>query len=148
MEDPDSGPWGGTIPESMRLPDGKDDISAHLYKKALADGKDARMLPSLSHNTDEQEKYGEDWIRGVYEAYLAQDMDEIGWLLFRDPASPFTGGIGWLSEWSKELEPALQNGPTLIIMDVSYLIDVNVMLSIVSDQNPYRIKSVKPIKKD
>ena len=149
-EDPDSGPWSGAIPESMRLPDGKDDMSSYLYKKALADGKDVRMLPPLSSSIDNREPFEEDWIRGVYEAYLAQDMDEIGWRLFRNPASPLSAGKGFglLSDWSKELEPALQKGPALIIVDVSYLTDVCDILSIFSDQNPYRVQSVKPAKKD
>ena len=134
----------------MHLPDGKEDLSTYLYKKALVDGKDVHLLPSLDRSIDNREKYEKDWLQGVYDAYLAQDMDEIGWILYRNPASPFTGGMGFdqVIEWSKELKPAVQQGPTLIIVDVSYLTEWEAMHDLVSTPYMYRIQSVKPIKKD
>ena len=146
----ESSRWSGTIPESMHLPDGKEDLSAYLYKKALVDGKDVHLLPPMDDSIDNRKKYEKAWIQGVYDAYLAQDMDEIGWILYRDPASPFTGGMGFdqIIEWSKELKPAVQQGPTLIIVDVSYLTEWEAMHDLVSTPYMYRIQSVKPIKKD
>lgn len=225
-EDPDLGPWGRTIPESMFLPDGKklaslyeweeyvdiqdyvknvtgfrpedlwwtpdgltrhlrnclqeqalsqltegqDDMSAYLYKRALSEGKTVHILPSQFRGIDNWEKrdknrhdwnllrlvwypegepdYVKDCMRKQYEAFLSQDLDEIGYRLCRESSSPVFSGIGmeWAGGWSDELEKAIQEGPTLIMVDVSYLINYYIMQGLIGGRSEYRITSVKPVR--
>ena len=148
---------------------GKDDMAAFLYKKAVAEGKEVHTLPPMFPWVDWESRdkqahdwnllrlvwypegepdHAKDWIRSVYEAYLMQDMDEIGWRLFRGPTSPINAGMAWWVNggWSDELEKAVRNGPTLIIVDVSRLVSWDGMRSMLGEQDWFWIRSVKPVK--
>ena len=124
---------------------GKDDMSASLYKKALADGKEVHVLGSPyvfsgkdSAKTPKDDRENE-WdllrlvwypegkpeavkedIRHLYEAYLAEDQDEVGYFLYySDKYSPIRTNV--LGEryyrWSDELAQAMREGPILVIAD-------------------------------
>ena len=222
-EDPDLGPWGGTIPDSMYLPDGKelsslyewdeyvdiqdyvkkvtgfrpeelwwtpnglirhlrnryleqalpgdgkDDMAAHLYKKALSEGKEVHTLPPVFpdiDNWEKRDKRAHDWsllrlvwypegepdqvksrIRSQYETYLTQDLDEIGYRLVRD-ASPIEAGTGvvWLGDWAEELEQAIRREPTLIVVDVSRIVTWDGLTSMIDHRGTYRFHPVTPPK--
>ena len=155
-EDPAQGPWGRTIPDNLLLPKGEEDMSASLYRKARAEGKEIHTLPALNHRQPQSERNSDalkDYIRRVYEAYLSQDMDEIGWRLARESSSLFSSPEMTFSvdAWAKVLEPAILKEPTLIIVDVSYLISWYGMSQMVGDSMyyyRYRFTPVKPMPKD
>lgn len=145
------------------LADGMDDMSAYLYKKALAEGKEVHTLPALLPNSDkgsllQRVKSPEgnpdsvkDYILRVYEAYLSQDMDEIGWRMVRESSAPFSPPMMTygLDPWSEILEQAILKEPTLVIMDVSYLISWYGMMDLFGHEwFRYRFHSMKPTQKD
>ena len=145
--------------------DGKD-MDAYLLDRALAEGKEVHTLPSLIRGIDNWEKRRKndhDWnllrlvwypegdpdyvkgcIRKQYEAYLSQDLDEIGYRLVREESSPIFFAPEWPSGWAEQLEAAVRKGPTLIVVDVSRLALWDSLRSMIGGWNDLRLKPVTP----
>lgn len=126
----------------------KDDMASALCQRALAEGKEVQLLPPAYRdywkNAKEEPgliRYGggsllqmvqspegdpdhlKDRIRRLYEAYLAEDTDEIGYTLAEgeEYSSPlFLNAICEnRSQWIPELTKAMQEGPVLVLVDFS-----------------------------
>jgi len=154
------------------LPEGKDDMATHLYKKALSDGKEVHILPpvfmdiqSLHKNTRQKHDWDllklvwypegdPDFVKGrirhLYEAYLQEDMDEISWALSQDKYSPICTNMAMdnPNDWAQELGTAIREAPTLIIVDFTHLRNWYLMDSMLGEMNGFRLKSVKPTTED
>ena len=124
--------------------DGKPDMATSLYNKAVTEGKEVHVLGSVfediwkepSHNPEaargdmerllrlvrepggKPEALQAD-IRHLYNAYLAEDQDEIGYFLYdAEKYSFLRANVGnRYDRWVKELGQAMQKGPILVIVD-------------------------------
>ena len=152
------------------LPDGKDDMAAHLYKKALADGKEVHVLPPTFMDIstwDKEIQKHHDWdllrfvwypegepefvkerIRHLYDAYLQENLEEICWTLDQDGPIHTNVKMDHPTDWSKDLGQAIREAPTLIIVDFTNLRHWDLMISLVDGLNLYRIQPVKPTQKN
>ena len=124
--------------------DGKPDMATSFYNKAVAEGKEVHILGSMfddvrkeSVRSPEVVKENEKDllrlvrdplgkpeavqadIRHLYNAYLAEDQDEIGYFLYdAEKYSFLRANVGnRYDRWVKELGQAMQKEPILVIVD-------------------------------
>ena len=145
--------------------DGKPDMGATLYNRAVAEGKEVHVLGSAFHiessrtpgvmEEDEKELLQlvrdpggkpeaiQADIRHLYDAYLTENQDEVGYFLYyAKKYSPLrtNAANNCNYHWDKELKQAMRKGPALVIVDFTDMATLRELLGDFAFWEGFRIE--------